>query len=143
MATVGLSRSCAANGVVTAAAAGSIDVELEAPPRCPGCNGACRWYAAGGLPTITVATRDTFAVGTAVIVSVADRELLRSAAIIYGVPLVGVLGGALLGFALSGSDLGAAAGAACALAAAVVAARGLRSRLERGARDALSVVRAH
>jgi len=54
--------------------------------------------------------------------SVADRELLRGAAIVYGLPLASLCGGALLGFAVWGSDLGTAAGAAAALAAALAAA---------------------
>lgn len=140
MATAELSRTCTASGVVTGAAAGRLEVELAPPPRCPGCNGACAWYAASGSRRITVATHDAFAVGTAVTVRVAHGELLRSAAIVHGLPLAGALGGALLGFALSGSDLGTAAGGALALAAALLAARGLRGRLERHARNALTVV---
>jgi len=134
------SRNCTANGVVTAAAAGYIEVELAHLPRCHGCDGACRWYGDGGSRRLTVATRRAFAVGTPVTLSVADRELLRSAAIVYGVPLVGLLGGALIGFAASGSDLGTAAGAGAVLAVALVAVRGLRARLERAAERALTVL---
>ena len=133
------SRNCTANGVVTGAAAGHIEVELAPLPRCHGCDGACRWYGEGGSRRLTVATRRAFAVGTHVTLCVTDRELLRSAAIVYGVPLAGLLGGALIGFVAWGSDLGTAAGAGAALAVALVAAWALRARLERGARGALSV----
>jgi positive regulator of sigma E activity len=138
-----LSRACTANGVVTAFTAGRVQVDLEPPPRCAGCNGACLWYASSESRSLSLPTRDPFAVGTPGTVRVGDRELLRSAAIVYGVPLAGVLGGALLGFALSATDLGTAAGGAAALAVALAVARGLRSRLERAARNAFSVVPAH
>jgi len=134
------SRNCVANGIVTAAAAGRIEVELTPPPRCRGCDGACRWYGGGGSRRLTVTTQRVFAVGTPVTLGLADRELLRGAAIIYGVPLVGLLGGALLGYAVWGSDLGTAACAGAALAAALVAAWGLRARVERYARHALTVL---
>jgi sigma-E factor negative regulatory protein RseC len=137
------SRNCTANGIVTAVATGRVEVELEPPPRCGGCDGACRWYGAGGSRRLTVATQRAFAIGTPVTLGVADRELLRGAAIVYGVPLAGLLGGALLGFAAWGSDLGTAAGAGAALAATLVAAWGLRARLERHARRALTVLPAN
>jgi positive regulator of sigma E activity len=136
------SRNCTAHGIVTAVAAGRIEVELSLPP-CPGCNGACRWYGEGRSRHLTVTTQRAFAIGTAVTLSVADRELLRGAAIVYGLPLAGLLGGALLGFAVWGSDLGTAAGAGAALAAALGAAWGLRARLERHARHALMVLPAN
>lgn len=138
-----LSRNCTAHGIVTAVAAGRIEVEMEPPPRCSGCNGACRWYGEGSPRRLTVATQRAFAIGTPVTLSVADRELLRGAAIVYGLPLAGLLGGALLGFAVWGSDLGTAAGAGAALAAALGAAWGLRARLERHARYALTVLPAN
>ena len=134
------SRNCTANGIVTAVGAGRIEVELTPPPRCRGCDGACRWYGEGGSRRLTVATQRAFAIGTPVTLSVAERELLRGAAIVYGLPLAGLSGGALLGFAVWGSDLGTAAGAGAALAAALVAAWGLRARLERHARHALTVL---
>jgi sigma-E factor negative regulatory protein RseC len=137
------SRNCTASGIVTAVAGGRIEVELERPPRCHGCDGACRWYGEGGSRRLTVATQRAFAIGAPVTLSVADRELLRGAAIVYGLPLAGLLGGALLGFAVWGSDLGTAAGAGTALAAALVAAWGLRARLERHARHALTVLPAN
>ena len=134
------SRNCTANGIVTAVASGRIEVELEAPPRCRGCDGVCRWYGEGGSRRLIIATQCSFAIGTPVTLSVANRELLRGAAIVYGFPLGGLLGGALLGFAIWGSDLGTAAGAGMALAAALVVAWGLRARLERHARQALTVL---
>jgi positive regulator of sigma E activity len=117
-----------------------MELTLEPPPRCQGCDGACRWYGADASRRLTVTTQSTLAIGTRVSVSVAGRELLRGAAIVYGVPLAGLLGGAWVGFAVWGSDLGTAAGAGTALTAALVVARGLRARLERRTRYALTVV---
>jgi positive regulator of sigma E activity len=137
------SRNCTAHGTVTAVGAGRIEIELAPQPGCHGCDGTCRWYGEGGSRRLTVATQRAFAVGTPVTLSVADRELLRGAAIVYGLPLAGLCGGALLGFGVWGSDLGTAAGAGAALAAALAAACGLRARLERHARHALTVLPAN
>ena len=134
------SRNCTASGVVTAVAAGQIEIELAPPPRCNGCNGACRWYGAGGSRRLTVTTQHVFAIGAAVTLSVADREVLRGAAIAYGLPLASLSGGALIGFVVWGTDLGTAGGAGAALAAALAAAWGLRARFERHARHALVVL---
>ena len=138
MAAAEHSRTCTASGIVTAVARGRIEIELSLP-LCPGCNGACRWYGEGGSRRLTVTTQRVFAIGTPVTLSVADRELLRGAAIVYGLPLAGLCGGALLGFAVWGSDLGTAVGAGAVLAAALAATWGLRARLERHARHALTV----
>lgn len=134
------SRKCTANGIVTAVAAGCIEIDLTPQPGCRGCGGTCRWYGDGGSRRLRVATERVFAVGARVNLSVADRELLRGAALVYGMPLAGLAGGGLLGFAVWGSDLGTAAGAAVALAAVLAAASCLRARLERHARHALTVV---
>ncbi len=143
MAPAESSGNCKASGIVTAVVGGRIEIELEPPQRCRGCDGACRWYGEGASRRLTVATQRAFAIGTPVILSVADRELLRGAAIVYGLPLAGLLGGALLGFAVWGSDLGTAAGAGAALAAALAVAWRLRARLERHARHALTVLPAN
>jgi positive regulator of sigma E activity len=133
------SRSCTARGVITATASGRIEVEVDSVPRCAGCDGACRWYGPAGPRRVTVPTERAFAVGESVSVSVAERDLLRGSAFVYGLPLFAILTGALLGFAALGSDLGTAAGALAGLAAALLAARALRGPLERGARRAVAV----
>ena len=81
---------------------------------------------------MTFATRRPLAVGDRVVVAVPDRYLLLASLLVYGLPLTGILGGALAGLAALGSDLGAAIGAAAGAASAVLAAPALRSRVERG-----------
>ncbi len=71
-----------------------------------------------------------FAVGVAVDVTLPERHLLLAATLVYGVPLVALLAGAVIGAAWWRSDLGAAAGAALAVAGAVLAVVLLRRRLE-------------
>ena len=71
------------------------------------------------------------AVGVAVDVTLPERYLLLGAALVYGLPLVALLAGALVGAAWWGSDLGAAAGAALAVTGAALAVVVLRRRLER------------
>jgi len=127
--------------VVTAVSPGCIEVELDAWAGCPGCAGACGWYGESISRRVIVATRNALPVGTSVTVGVANGGLLRGAAIVYGLPAAAVLGGALIGFAASGSDVGTAAGLGAGLAIALAAAQGLRARLERGARRALTVMR--
>jgi sigma-E factor negative regulatory protein RseC len=123
-------RGCTARGVVVAAGSGQIEVELEAPPRCEGCHGACAWYRLSCTRRATLATPLAPPVGTTVTVGIADRYLLFAALLVYGLPLAALIGGAVLGSASAGTDLGTVAGAATALAGAVVVARPLRRRLE-------------
>ena len=80
---------------------------------------------------MTFAADRPFALGDRVVVSVPDRYLLLVSVLVYGMPLAGLLGGALVGLAALGSDLGAAAGAAAGAASVLVAAPALRSRFER------------
>jgi positive regulator of sigma E activity len=71
-------------------------------------------------------------VGENVVVALPDRYLLLASLLVHGLPLAGLLAGALCAFAASGSDLGAAAGAAGGPVLAALATPALRSRLERG-----------
>jgi positive regulator of sigma E activity len=98
--------------------------------RCEGCNGACAWYRLSDTRLVTLATPLAPPVGTTVSVGIAERYLLLAALLVYGLPLVALIGGAMLGFASAGTDLGTVAGAVTALAGAVVVARPLRRRLE-------------
>lgn len=80
---------------------------------------------------MTFGTERRFAVGERVIVAVPERYLLLVSLLVYGAPLAGLLGGALVGLAALGSDLGAAAGAVAGAASVLLAAPALRSRFER------------
>jgi sigma-E factor negative regulatory protein RseC len=107
-----------------------VDVELEPPPRCEGCNGACLWYRVPRSERLTLAADTAFAVGAPVIVTLPDRLLLLGVLLVYGVPLVALLAGGVLGGALLQSDIGAVVGAVAALATAVLVAPVLRRRIE-------------
>jgi positive regulator of sigma E activity len=81
---------------------------------------------------MTFASRLTVAVGDRVVVALPDRYLLLASLLVHGLPLAGLLVGALIGVAAFGSDVVVAACAATGAATAVLAAPALRSRLERG-----------
>ena len=68
--------------------------------------------------------------GAAVDITLPERYLLLGATFLYGLPLVALLAGAVIGAAWWRSDLGAAAGAALAVAGAALAVIALRRRLE-------------
>jgi positive regulator of sigma E activity len=69
-------------------------------------------------------------VGSAVDVTLPERYLLLGAALVYGLPLVALLAGAVVGAVWWRSDAGAAAGAVVAVAVAALAVSTLRRRLE-------------
>lgn len=117
-------------GTVTRTGAEGVEVEL-ATPRCEGCAGLCAWRMPRAQ-RMTFATERLLAVGDRVVVAVPDRYLLLASLLVYGLPLTGLLGGALAGLAALGSDLGAAAGACAGAATAMLAAPALRARVERG-----------
>jgi len=126
-------------GVVRRSGQGYVTVELEPPPRCPGCSGACLWYRVPPSEPLTLAATAAIPVGATVAVTLPDRYVLLGAALVYGVPLVGLLAGAALGAASFGSDWAAAAGGAAALLLALLAASPLRRRLERATLHRLAV----
>jgi positive regulator of sigma E activity len=90
---------------------------------------------------LTLAVDGTIPVGTAVTVTLPDRYVLGGAAVVYGLPLGGLLAGAVAAGAFLGSDLAAAAGAAIGAVAALLAASPLRRRLERATLQRLAVQR--
>ena len=89
---------------------------------------------------MTFSTARRLAVGDHVVVALPDRYLLLVSLLVYGSPLAGLLGGALLGLAAVGSDLGAAAGAAAGATSVLLAAPALRSRFERATLRRMQVV---
>jgi len=130
---------CSAVGVVRGREADRIAVDMEAPTRCQGCDGACLWYRLPLEQRLTLAAGAEFAVGTRVVVTLPQRYLLVAAAVVYGVPLAALLVGGVIAAALFKSDWAAAAGAAAALAGAFVAVSSLKQRLERATLRRLAV----
>jgi len=126
-------------GVVRQSAADRVTVELEPPPRCEGCSGACLWYRVSAHGELTLAASGSIPVRTTVAVTLPDRYVLAAAVLVYAWPLAALLAGGAAGAAVFGSDLAAAAGAGTALVAALLAALPLRRRLERAALRHLAV----
>lgn len=117
-------------GVVISAGGGRVEVEFAAPVGCRSCNGTCMWRRVSSARRATFSTDLPLRRGDAVSLSLPDRFLLAAAALLYGLPLAALLAGAVLGFALMGSDLGGLLGAVVGVAAAATAVPGLRRRLE-------------
>lgn len=105
-------------------------MELDAPPRCRGCEGVCAWRRLPATRRTTLETTLALEVGDAVVVSLPERTLLTGVLLAYGLPLVALLAGALAGWAATASDLGAVCGAAAALLAVLLLTPGLRRRVE-------------
>jgi positive regulator of sigma E activity len=74
--------------------------------------------------------KGSFSKGQPVIVSLPQRYVLFTSALLYGLPLGALLLGGLLGTALRGDDLGTLAGALTALAVSLAATPRLRQALE-------------
>jgi sigma-E factor negative regulatory protein RseC len=124
-------RDCmTATGVVVAVEPGSIEVEFATPVGCASCKGTCMWRRMPETSRATFATPLRLERGDTVSLSLPDRFLLAAAALVYGLPLVGLLAGASIGAAVTGTDLGGLGGAAIGIAASVLAVPGLRRRLE-------------
>lgn len=130
---------CSAIGVVRQCEGDRVAVEVEAPPRCKGCDGACLWYRLPGEQRLTVAVAGEFPLGARVAVTLPQRYLLLGAAVVYGVPLVALLAGGAIAASVFESDWAAAAGAAGALAGAFVAVSSLKRRLEQATLRRLAV----
>jgi positive regulator of sigma E activity len=97
------------------------------------------WYQVPAATRLELGTAAPFAIGAAVTVTLPERYLLLGALLVYGVPLAALLGGAVAGAALFGSDLAAALGSALGIGAALLGAPALRGRLERATLRELTV----
>ena len=114
-------------------------MEIEPPPRCKGCDGACLWYRVAARERLTLASSQSIPVGATVTVTLPDSFVLAGAVLVYGVPLGGLLAGGAAAAAVFGSDWAAATGAGAALLGALVAAAPLRRRLEQATMRRLAV----
>jgi positive regulator of sigma E activity len=130
---------CSAIGIVREREGDRVAVDVEAPPRCKGCDGACLWYRLPLEQRLTVAAVAEFPVGTKVAVTLPQRYLLLGAGVVYGVPLVALLAGGAIAAALFESDWAAAAGSAVALAGAFLAVSSFKRRLEKATLRRLAV----
>jgi positive regulator of sigma E activity len=117
-------------GTVRESSQQRVTVELSRPRPCEGCSGVCLWYRVSPRGELTLAANGALPVGSSVAVTLPERYVLAGAALLYGLPLAALLGGAAAAAFAFGSDLAAAAGAAAALVGALLAAAPLRRRLE-------------
>jgi positive regulator of sigma E activity len=128
-----------ASGVVSRRANGRVEVEFATPAACRGCEGLCLWRRLPRVARAELATALPLRVGDPVVVALPQRFLLIGTLFVHGLPLVALLGGALLGVAATGSDLGCLAGAAAGLGFAAAATPRMRRRLEQVTLGAISV----
>ena len=119
-----------AGRVTRVAADGCIEVEFAAPPRCRGCEGLCAWRRLPATQRVTFVTALEVTVGQPVVARLPERLLLLGVLLIHGLPLAALLGGAIVGVGMTGSDLGAALGAIAAVVALLLATPRLRRRME-------------
>ena len=119
---------------------GRVEVEFAALPQCRGCEGVCMWRRLSAVNRAEFATALRLEVGDQVSVSVPQRYVLFGSLLVYGLPMAALLGGGLVGVALTGSDLGCLLGAMAAVVLAVVATPGLRRRIEKMTLRQITVV---
>lgn len=120
----------AAGTVARTVADGRVELELEAPRGCRGCDGLCAWRRLPATRRATFATSLPLAAGDRVVLSLPGSALVAGALLAYGMPFFTLLAGALAGWAATASDAGAIGGAVSALAAAPWLSRALRRRAE-------------
>jgi positive regulator of sigma E activity len=127
-------------GIVRAVGvAGEVDVELLDAPRCRGCEGACLWRRMPQLTRLSLRGSEALSVGDRVNVSLPAHWVLVGACLLYGLPLTGLLAGALAGSLLGASDIGVLIGALTGVALSFAAAPPLRRRVESAAAAALTL----
>jgi positive regulator of sigma E activity len=125
-------------GIVRAmGATGEVEVELLDAPRCRGCEGTCLWRRMPQLTRLSVQDYAPLSVGDRVDVSLPARWVLVGACLLYGLPLTGLLAGAIAGSLFGASDVAVLIGAITGVALSFVAAPPLRRRVESAAAAAL------
>ena len=98
-------------GEITRAQNGMLQITFCRPEACAACN-ACE----GGKREHILWVRGEGRVGDIAVVEMPDRAVTKASALAYGVPLVLLLAGLILGHLISGgSNAGTAAGAAAGL----------------------------
>lgn len=118
---------------------GHIDLRIVRGTGCESCSGLCQWQRAGMLRLRPDARSEMMRDGTRVLVTLPADIALRSALLLHGVPLGGLLAGAALGTLVVAGDLGSLVGAVLGLAAGLAAAAALRGALERRAARELGI----
>jgi len=120
----------AAGRVVRTAANGRVELALEAPRGCRGCEGLCAWRRLPHTRCTTFATPLELAEGDRVVLSVPESALVLCALAVYGVPFAMLLAGALAGWAATATDVGGIGGAGAGLVAVPWLSRAVRRLAE-------------
>jgi len=109
---------------------GRVDLEFSPARQCGACAGTCLWKRLQAARLEHLAVSGALAPGTEVTVALPGSRLLLASILVHGIPLTAILGGAAIGFLLTGTDFGTLIGAAGALAAVIAGFSFLRQRLE-------------
>lgn len=117
-------------------------VTLRPQTACAGCSGTCLWKRAGTFTIPRPARMAAIRSGDRVDVSLPERFTLLAAAVAYGLPLAGLLGGAAAAAWLDPRDGIVLIGALAGCAAACLAARRFRRVLEQSALASCAISRA-
>ena len=117
--------------VIGARPGGRVDLEFSAPPTCASCAGTCLWRRLRAARIDSLPVSESVAAGTKVSVVLTSGRVLFGSLLLYGVPLLAILAGALTGSLLSGSDSGTLAGVLIATALLAFVYRRYRRRSER------------
>lgn len=119
-----------ADGVVVDSAGGVARVKVRRNGGCGRCSepGGCGNAAESRCDEFVVLNELNVRPGDQVLIDIPEGAALRAALLAYGLPLAGIVCGALTGFALAASDAASFAGAVLGFLLALGSIRALRSR---------------
>ena len=120
-------------GEITALRDGMMEITFCRPEACAACN-ACE----GGKKEHRIWVRGAGRIGDIAIVDMPDSMVVKASAVAYGLPLIGLMGGLLLGSLISGEStggmlIGAAAGLGVSLLALKLTEKKRKKQEERRA----------
>jgi positive regulator of sigma E activity len=119
--------------------AGRLQLEIDQTKLCRGCSGACMWRRSSELRWGPFPAERDIDVGSLVTVTLPGRHLLLGAALLYGLPLVCLLVGALAGGFVLESEAAGVIGALVGLVISLSVAGRLRSSIERAVMQGLMI----
>jgi positive regulator of sigma E activity len=118
---------------------GTVHVELTQSQACRGCEAVCLWRRLPADAAIRQPVGSGLGPGMQVTISLPAGQILSSALLLHGLPLAGLLGGAVAGFASTGSDLGCLLGGVVGTLLALVAGAGPKRRVEQAALERVAI----
>jgi len=118
---------------------GRVDLEFSPAHQCGSCAGTCLWKRLQVARLERLAVSGALDPGTEVTVALPGSRLLLASVLVHGIPLTAILGGAAIGFFVTGTDLGTLAGCVVALGAVIAGFGFLRRGLEEATVSSLVV----